>query len=73
MLLHLYYGKNCFWTKAPRAFKHFGWILTFAKAKSKQTHLKSSPGEAFHSPSSSGYLKPAIHHGLRDWGQGTEH
>jgi hypothetical protein len=32
VLLHLYYGESCFWAKAPRVFKPFGWLLTFAKA-----------------------------------------
>jgi hypothetical protein len=33
VLLHLYYGESCFWEKASRAFKPFGWLLAFAKAK----------------------------------------
>jgi hypothetical protein len=33
VILYLYYGERCFWVKAPRAFKLFGWLLVFAKAK----------------------------------------
>jgi hypothetical protein len=33
VLLHLYYDESCFWAKASRAIKPFGWLLAFAKAK----------------------------------------
>jgi hypothetical protein len=40
--LHLYYDECCFWAKAPRTFKPFGWLLQKQKQveKSNQTYPK---------------------------------
>jgi hypothetical protein len=40
VLLHLYNGESCFWPIALRAFKPFGWLLDFVKAK---TDWKAQP------------------------------
>jgi hypothetical protein len=33
VILHLYCSESYFWTKAPRAFEPFGWLLAFTKVK----------------------------------------